>query len=263
MKRMVLILSLLFTVVSTQCQNGEPSSNLKDPHRANFLIVKLVNNKDLLQVGEKLCRAAMDENIFGIMLLIDSFGGDIGQFSTLHDLVKRIGAAKPVVGLVVGEASSGGYLVASATNYIFAQSGSPLGNIGCVTTIERVARQTVEQNSGKSETCEVELFTAGEFKALFCKNAPPLTESQWVYLKERVDTGYKLFLKLVSQNRGLSLESSKEWAEGRMFYGDEAKHIGLIDEVGTLFEASDKILKLIQERYPAHEFNTVELRFVQ
>ena len=94
------------------------------------------------------------------------------------------------------------------------------------------------------------MFTAGEFKGYAFEYTKNLSEKERNYAQSYIDGIYKKFLDLVAKDRNLDLACSKEWAEGIVFLGEEALSLGLIDAIGTIFEAEKKILELIKFKNP-------------
>lgn len=195
---------------------------------------------------------AKNKDILGVIFVIDNNGGPLAQYSALHDVMKKMSLIKPTVSLVAGNAYSCGYLIASAANYIIAHSCSGIGSIGL---LHEVARYKNAKTKGQTEAdLEVEIFQAGACKTLFNEFAKALTDEDRKYLQDNLTISYKQFLKLVAENRNLSLDNYTDWAEGKSFISCEALKRGLIDEIGTAFEAEKKIIELIRQKYPDFTF---------
>lgn len=157
-----------------------------------------------------------------------------GDYSVIHDMVKKLAAAKPVVCLVEGRALSCGYLVASATTTIFAHSLSDVGGMGVITWVNRYHNSRVNDGSIKTDLKQ-KIFSVGAFKAMYEVFSPELTEQQRSYLQEYLVKIYNSMIKIVAQNRNLSEGDYKTWAEGKIFNAQEALERGLIDQIGTIF----------------------------
>ena len=100
-------------------------------------VISIPYEPDLDQIASSLAQAAKNNEILAILLKIDNDGGDIGCFSFIHDLIRKIRTIKPVVSIITGNACSCGYMLASATGYIIAPSGSDIGCIGTILEIEK------------------------------------------------------------------------------------------------------------------------------
>ena len=215
-------------------------------------VIYLNEETNLEQTAFNLIDAAKRNEILGILLIINHFGGLADLFSVLHDVTKRITAMKPVIGLIAGSAISGGYMVASATDYIIAHSCSDIGHIGVVHTLFQYRNP---KKMGEVEaSLAVENFRAGEFKTVYSNYSEELSPQEKQHVQESVNKSYAQFLEMVAQNRKLKIENYKEWADGKAFIASEALQLGLIDEIGTIFEAEGKMLELISKRNPNNIF---------
>ncbi len=210
--------------------------------------IYLPDNLDFKQVIKDIVAAAKDPEIAGIILFIDNNGGSTGSYSVLHDIIKKITDIKPIVSLIGSAALSGGYWASSAADYIIAHNCSDIGSIGVYYSVTKL--KNAKQVKDIEAELEVELFFAGEFKAYWHEYGKDLSEKQRTYIQSHVDTIYKKFLDIVVENRRLDLSNSKEWAEGKSFIAQQALSLGLIDEIGTIFEAEKKMLELIKLKNP-------------
>lgn len=203
-----------------------------------------------------LFNIAKDSQVSGVLLVIDNYGGSTTNYFMIHDLIKRITTIKPVVALVSGAAVSCGYAMASAANYIVAGNLSQIGNIGVLSEkwYYNEPSVTTDENYAKIKAkLENETFRAGEFKDLFNPHRQ-LTPEEKNYIQENINKTYQEFLKLVARNRSLNLDNYKTWADGKTFLANQALQLGLIDAIGTMLEAEDKLLELIYQRNPQVKF---------
>lgn len=223
--------------------------------RPKVAVIYLIDPIDFKKTTLNLIDAAKSNDIQGIILVIHSFGGESDLFSGLHDTIKEVATLKPVVALISGSALSGGYLIASAANYVIANSGSEIGNIGVIHIVQRY--RDAEIMSDVKAKLEVEVFNAGKFKGLGNTYAKELSTDERKYIKERLTKVYEQFLKTIIRNRKVSSENYKLWAEGQWFLSAEAVILGLIDKVGTWFDAEKEILARISTRNPGYLFDTI------
>ena len=255
-----ILLSLILLPFALNCLGTEELSKLivQEPTvkqellpavaKPKIAVISLIADFDNVQVMMNLIKTAKDKEIAGILLLIDCNGGSAAKFSVLHDLIKKIRLKKPVVGLIIGSAFSGGYFVASATDYLIAHTATELGSIGTICEVRKFSDSKITTGNTKSKF-DVELFYAGEYKALF-NPYKKLTDDDRKQIKNELERSYQLFLKVVAENRGLDLSNYKEWAEGKSHIASDALKMGLIDEIGTIFEAEKKLLELLRKRNP-------------
>lgn len=229
-----------------------------NPWKAQVGIIHIPYDFEFEKLINTLTQAAKNNELQGIILIIDNDGGNMGQFSALHDLIKKITTIKPVIGLVCGSACSAGYLIASATNYLFCATASDIGSIGIILEIEKYSGQRLATNPKNRIDAKVdyEIFHGGTYKTIHNDNAP-LTEIQRTYLQNKVEESYQNFISLVAENRNLSLEKHLEWADAKTFLGSEAIKIGLVDEIGTILDAEAKVLELIKQKNPDTIFDAI------
>lgn len=231
-------------------QSGQTESNSKI--RAKIEVILLANPINFQQASLSLIAAAKNNQISGVIIIIDSGGGSTGSFSVLHDLIKKVSTIKPVIALVAGCACSGGYMIASAANYIFAHSFSDIGNIGVMMEIPKY--QDAKITGYVEAKMNVELFTSGKFKALF-NPYKALSDEDRAYIQKTLENDYQHFIALVAKNRNLNQDEYEKWADAKSFSAPEALQLGLIDEIGTIFEVESKMLELVRERNPGCLFD--------
>lgn len=233
------------TITSTlSIEKVEPRIATVKPLIANIVINNEIN---FTQIMNDLQNAANNPAVHGILLLIDNSGGSAGHFSAIHDLVKKVATMKPVVGLIYGYAFSGGYMIACACDYLICPSCSEVGSIG---VIDEIFKYKDPKLTGNIEAqVDVEVLHSGEYKAV--RNPyKELSENQRAYIMKQSEKLYQQFVKTVAQNRKLDIAQFQEWADAKTLISYEALELGLVDEIGTIFEAEDKLRELITKRNP-------------
>lgn len=216
--------------------------------------ITITNPLETVKVAKQLYEATKRKDVNGVILLVDSDGGSVSYFSVIHDMVKKLASIKPVISLVTGSANSGGYMVASAANIIIAHSFSYVGSIGAKRTLSRYTNARAKNTQTKDYSVEADLkvniLVAGEYKNPGDPYAPELTKDQMAFEMGMLMKTYNSFITLVAQNRHLKKEDYKIWAEGKCFNAPEALELGLIDSIGTIFDAEKKMAELIAEHNP-------------
>jgi protease-4 len=243
-----IFLFLLLVPFSLNCFSL-PWFSKSQPVTPKVVAIEIFDPINFKDVAGELFRATKREDVVGVILMVSCNGGSVGDFSVIHDMVKKLASVKPVVSLVGGSAYSCGYMVASAADVIFAHSSSDIGSIGVYIDIKRYSNVSLK-NDGIEADVKTDLFTAGEFKALTNPYGPELTDAQRTFMQAQIMKTYYAFIALVAQNRGLNKEDYKIWAEGKVFDAPEALELGLIDAIGTIFDVEDKIKQLIVKRNP-------------
>ena len=232
----------------------------QDPLTASIGIIYITRNTNFYEIAPQIISAAKNQELHGIILIIDNNGGPIGTFSMMHDLIKKMSEKKPVIAWIVNEAQSGGYAIACSANYIIASRAAVIGSIGAIFEVWRYKEPKVLSNDLHAKT-DVEIIKAGKFKSIFNAYSAPLTDFDREYLQDRINHFYQLFLMQVAQDRNLDLEDYKIWAEGQNFSGLEALELGLIDEIGTYFDVENKMIELLTKKFPsilfAQEINCI------
>ena len=179
-----------------------------------------------------LREAAKDKTIEAIIVRVDSPGGSaLGSDVIWHELLKAR-AEKPVVISMSGLAGSGGYWIALGGHKIIAQPQTLTGSIGVI--------------AGKfSFDGLMEKLDINTEKLVIGKNADAFsfyrsfTPEERRILKEEISYIYEQFLERVATSRNLSIEEVHQIGRGRVWTGNQAKELKLIDELGGFFQAID------------------------
>jgi protease-4 len=192
----------------------------------------------LSQVYYRLKKAAEDNMVKGVILRLDTPGGEVTASDIIyHEILnfkKRTGI--PVLALMMGLTASGGYYIASACDLLIAHPSTLTGSIGVISLFPNL--EGLFEKIG----IQVHVIKSGELKdsgSVFRQMAP---EERDVFQKI-VDEYHKNFQDVVYENRKdhLSLEDLKKIADGRVMTASQALEAKLIDEIGYF----DKALKII------------------
>ncbi len=170
------------------------------------------------------------KDIKAVVVRINSPGGAVGSSQEIYQELKRISAKKPIVVSMGDVAASGGYYISIAGKPIFALPGTLTGSIGVIFEVPDFEKVL------KKLGIKVEVIKSGEFKDT---GAPyrGMTPRERAYIKEKIMNIYHQFVRDVARERGLSLSEVKKIADGRIFTGEEAVKLGLVDKIGTLWDA--------------------------
>jgi protease IV len=168
-----------------------------------------------------------------IVLRINSPGGGVAASQEIYEQVKRIRAEDGVrvVASMGSVAASGGYYVAIAADTIMASPGTLTGSIGVI------AEYTEIDSLLRMIGVRVNVIKAGKYK----DTGSPfrrMKRSERKYLETVIASAYDQFLVAVASGRkGIPLDSVRTLAEGRIYTGEMAKSVGLVDTLGTLQDA--------------------------
>ncbi len=184
---------------------------------------------------DMLQRARDDDNIKAVVLRIDSPGGGASATEQIYLDLLRLGQQKPVVASVGTIAASGGYYVAVASDFIYAEPTSQLGSIGAWVSLP------------SPEELDEDVGTTGPFKATGRSRRKALGVLEMVR-QEFVEA-------VMSQRGGRLLLSEEELSQAQIYVGVESLRYGLIDDIGTRTAAIEKAASLAGLRnYEVEEF---------
>ena len=191
-------------------------------------------------VVANLKKFANDDSIKAIILHVNTPGGGVAASEEIYQEVKRIRdkKKKPIVASIETLGASGGYYVSAATNKIFADHGSVVGSIGVIAEW---------YNYGDlirwAKLKDVVLKT-GEFKDTG-NPTRELTPGERAYLQRLLDDMYHQFIRAVAEGRKLKHEDVRSLADGKVWTGEQAKQLKLIDELGDFQAAVEDTAKSV------------------
>jgi protease-4 len=165
-----------------------------------------------------------------VVLDIDSPGGSATASDGMFLALERLAAKKPLVAAIRGTGASGSYLAAMAARTIVAQPNAIVGSIGVISAGPRLPRLLDRLGVSVTEN------RAGRLKGM---GAPWREETDEERAKEQaiVDAFYAAFVGRVARGRRLPEEKVGELATGEVWLGEEARRLGLVDEIGDLERA--------------------------
>jgi protease-4 len=134
-------------------------------------------------------------------------------------------------------AASGGYYIAAAAQKIYANPGTITGSIGVIlqfTNLEELFRKI---------GFRMEIVKSGPYKDVG-NPAREMTPEERAYLQDLIDNVHQQFVRAVAQGRRMEEEKVREVADGRIFTGEQAKELGLVDELGDLKDAINAAAKM-------------------
>jgi protease IV len=184
-------------------------------------------------LADALQQAKDDASVAAVVLEVNSPGGAVTASDEMQQSIldfKR-SSGKPVVVSMGDVAASGGYYISTAADRIVANETTLTGSLGVIFALtnfsELADRYGVEQ----------EVVKSGEFKDMG-SSFRNLTPEEREILQSIVDESYDEFVAVIVEGRGLSEERVREIADGRVYSGEQAKELGLVDSFGGLDEAA-------------------------
>ncbi len=187
----------------------------------------------------RLRSMAEDKDVKAIVLDINSPGGSVGAVQELHSQIERVRRERhiPVVALFDDVSASGGYYIATACDRIVAHPGTLTGSIGVI--FDFVDAQGLLKKIGVAFAP----VKSGKLKDIGSP-ARPMTPEERKVLQGVINDAYGQFLAAVSQGRNIPLATLKPLADGRIYSGDQALRLHLVDELGDSEDALALAAKL-------------------
>jgi protease-4 len=178
-----------------------------------------------------------DSSIRGVIIRVDSPGGDgVASDDILHE-AKNLSKKKPVVISMSDLAASGGYFIAMTGDPIVAYPNTLTGSIGVI--FARMSLHGLYDKIGVNK----QMLKRGQYADLDSDYAP-LTDDQHQKISGQIDAFYKSFVGRVADGRKKTFDQIEPLAQGRVWLGAQAKQNGLVDELGGL----DRAVELVRQR---------------
>lgn len=198
---------------------------------------------DSSAVLEKIISTKNNDNIKGVLFVIDSPGGAFAPSMELALAIKDLKAKKPVVVYASGTMASGSYLAGVGANKILANPASFIGSIGVIMQGADISELAHKLGIKEQSLQAGEFKSAGTFTRAW-------NEKEKAYLQNLINQSYELFTDFVAKERGLKLDKKNAWANARVFLAGQAKNLGLIDEVSNYENAKKELEKISKVANP-------------
>lgn len=186
-----------------------------------------------------LRHARRDRRALGVLLWVDSPGGSAEASDLIHREVVRVKDKKPVVAYFGEVAASGGYYVAAHANAIIGQPLGLTGSIGVVSA--RLLASDLLDRIG----VRTEVLRTGPHADLYSPHRA-LSEDERTIVNRELDAFYDAFVELVAEGRGRSVADIEPVARGRVWLAADARRLGLIDELGGMDVAIERLRQTLQ-----------------
>ena len=182
--------------------------------------------QDRTDIIKQINSLKSDNNVKGLLTIINSPGGTYVGSKELYDSIQTIGEKIPTAVYMKEMATSGGYLASLSSDKIFGNSGSITGSIGVI-----LQSADISNLLGKIGVSPI-IIKSGKLKAV-PNPAEQIDEEKLNYLKEIIEKMQKEFLMIVKKNRNVSESVLSLVSDGRILTGREAKNLKLIDDIGN------------------------------
>jgi protease IV len=190
-----------------------------------------------LTVVQHVRHVMQDEQAAAVILYINSGGGAVIAGEAMRAALAELAKKRPIVTYMDGVAASGGYYIATPSQWIVAQPGTITGSIGVIS-----AKPVTDGLYEKLHAHRTQITRGAN--AGMMSDLAPFTDSQRARMHQTIEHIYKHFVELVSTSRHMSYESVDAIAGGRVWTGVQAKANGLVDELGDLKTALAKARSL-------------------
>ena len=178
-------------------------------------------------IAIKLEKALETKNLKGIVLRVNSPGGSALASEIIYQTLLKAGV--PIYVSMSETAASGGYYISMAGSKVFADNATITGSIGVVSMIPKF------YNAQNKYGVTANSISKGKYSDMY-NPFTPLTEETKTKISESMLSTYKEFKSRVSANRKIDDTILENYAQGKIWLGDEAKNIKLVDEIGGLEE---------------------------
>jgi protease IV len=190
------------------------------------------------ELKSALDQANNDPDVVGIVLSVDSPGGEITASDVLYQAVRQVAENKPVVVFMNSIGASGAYYTACGASWIMCNPTTFTGSIGVI-----ISTLNYEDLFGKVGLASI-VFKSGKFKDML-SGSRPITPEESAYVQELVMQSYDRFLGIVATARKQDPQRLYDGpADGRILSGEDALKEGLVDQVGYIEESYDKAAEL-------------------
>ena len=213
------------------------------------------------KLSRTLAQVRQDESIAAVVFRVNSPGGEVVASELIKREILLLKKAKPLVASYGGYAASGGYLISSHCNRIFANRTTLTGSIGVFGMIPSYGAALRKHLHINPVTVGTNAHSDG------MSGVRDLDEKELEWNQASIESVYESFVSSVAESRGKTVEAVDSIAQGRVWAGRDAIGIGLVDEIGTLTDAIEYVAKeaglgskygLVT--YPAYEsFNIKDL----
>ncbi|MBI5656975.1 MAG: signal peptide peptidase SppA [Geobacter sp.] len=178
-----------------------------------------------------------NDKIKAVVLRIDSPGGVVGPSQEISQEVKKLAARKKVIVSMGSVAASGGYYIAAPATMIIANPGTITGSIGVLMKFSNI--------EGLLDKIGMKAFTlkTGKYKDA---GSPlrPMSDEEKALLQGVIESTHGQFVKAVAEGRRLPVGQVQAIADGRIFSGEQAMALKLVDRLGSLQDAIEEAGRL-------------------
>ncbi len=187
----------------------------------------------------QLDQAIEDDAVKAVVVMVNSPGGEVVASDEIHrKILETKQAGKPVIISMGAMAASGGYYISAPANRIFANPSTLTGSLGVIFTLPNY--QGAADWLGYKEN----VIKSGRHKDIG-NPLRELTPEEWDIFQKLVDESYQQFVDIIAEGRQIPREKVLAMADGRIYSGRQAKELNLIDEFGSLEDATNYAIQSV------------------
>ena len=217
----------------------------------------ITSSRDIV---EQLGTFKEDDDVKAIILRINSPGGGVGPSQEIYREILRAKEKKKIIASIESVGASGGYYVACASDVIVANPGTITGSIGVVMEFSNI-EELLKKIGFRSY-----VIKSGKHKDI---GSPlrEMTPQEREILQGVIDNVHSQFVRAVAEGRNMEEGKVKRIADGRIFSGEQAKELGLVDRLGSLQDAIEIAAEMAGIKgkptviYPKKKVSLYELLF--
>jgi protease-4 len=230
----ILILFLLFVISSLLFMLLQKNIPIGDRVALIRIEGVIVDSKETI---DEIREYVKDSSIKAIVMRIDSPGGAVAPAQEIYEEVKKAASKKRVLVSMGSVAASGGYYIASPATRIIANPGTLTGSIGVIMEIPNV--EGLMNKLG----IKTEVVKSGRHKDI-ASIFRGIKKEEREILQEVMDNVHEQFIKAVAEGRRMHIDDVRKIADGRVYTGEQALKLGLVDELGNLEDVIQTAAKL-------------------
>ncbi|AGB40052.1 signal peptide peptidase SppA, 36K type [Halobacteroides halobius DSM 5150] len=205
---------------------GSSGGVLSDAQANSYRIMQYIN------------QAKNNEMVKGILLRVNTPGGSSAASDAIYKELKKFKATgRPIVVSMGDIAASGGYYVSTAADQIYANGNTITGSIGVIMKFTNL-KELYNKVGIKPVT-----FTSGPYKDIGSPSRE-LSKKERNIIQKMINDVYQRFVDVVVEGRNLSRDEVKDLADGRIYTGAQARRLGLVDKLGTYYDAINATARL-------------------
>lgn len=191
---------------------------------------------DTTEIVKSLDKARENDEVKGVLLIVDSPGGAVPPSLEVAYAVKRLKEVKPVVVYAKGLLASGGYYASIWADEIVANPGAMVGSIGVI--MQGANLKGLMNKLG----IETQVAKAGKYKQVGTVDRP-WTAYERTEIDKVINATYDMFVNDVAAARKLDPAKRSEYADAHIFTAAQAKAVGLVDTLGVEYDARNTLVK--------------------